>query len=70
MDELCIKYPALSILWTYVYIMSEFKKHPKIKIEMDKEVFYRDFKANISCIGLEPSEYETVIKWFCDTMEY
>jgi len=36
----------------------------------DKNCLYRIFKANISCIGLEPEEYETCIKWFCEVMEY
>ena len=65
MDELCKKYPALTIPVDYIYVLRQFD------LEFgNKEEGYSNFKANISCIGLEPQEYDQVIKWFCDTMRY
>lgn len=65
MEELCKKYPALELPVTHIYCCKSFTA-----FEFKMDVLYKDFKANISCIGLEPEEYETCIKWFCDTMEY
>lgn len=65
MEELCKKYPALCVPADYIYLLSQFK----IEFE-NKDKGYANFKANISCIGLEPEEYDQVIKWFCDTMGY
>lgn len=65
MEELCKKYPALRLPILYIVSCKLL-----VSFEINKESLYTDFKQNISCIGLSPEEYETVIKWVCDTMEY
>jgi len=70
MKELCEKYPALEILEGLVNLLSAMRNSGKFNVTLEKEVFYKQFKANISCIGLNPEEYETCIQWFCEIMEY
>jgi hypothetical protein len=71
MKELCEKYPALCLPFESIVAIKQFTQTGMISMtEGHKDDLYKDFKANISCIGLEPAEYETVIKWFCDTMNY
>ena len=73
MKELLKKYSVINIPYAYVDLFVKVCKKMKTLetvTETDKEFIYKHFKANISCVGLEPEEYETVINWFCDTMEY
>jgi len=68
-DDLCRKYPALQVPMLCVsFYVQEILKRPISPLQ--KHLFYESFKANISCIGLEPEEYETCIRWFCEIMEY
>ena len=64
MEELCKKYPALFSICVCVSAFSE------VATQLGKDNFYAKFKLDLNKVGLEPLEYETVIKWFCDTMEY
>ena len=72
MKELCIKYPSLVIPKMYIDLFTKVKRLDAEKTldENDKSFIYTYFKANISCIGMTPEEYETCIKWFCEVMEY
>lgn len=63
MEELCKKYPKLRSI---KFVVEAFKDNNK----KNKDATYSAFKKDINSIGLDPEEYETVIKWFCDTMEY
>ena len=65
MEDLLKKYPALEFVKFSVNMVSLL-----IFGESNRNLFYKQFKDNISCIGLEPNEYETCLKWFCDTMKY
>ena len=70
--KLIKKYPVLEGLVSYVNRVNNLLQHGIIKgvTETRKSEMYEDFKTKISCIGLEPSEYEFCIRWFCDTMAY
>lgn len=71
MVELIKKHTALRIPTAYVMLVHDLVKNKIMGItEEQRDEMYKDFKATTFCIGLEPEEYETVIKWFCDTMEY
>jgi hypothetical protein len=61
MEELCKKYPKLRSI---KFVVEAFKD------KKNKDATYSAFKKDINSIGLDPEEYETVIKWFCDTMEH
>lgn len=69
MDKLLEKYPALGMPRMAVITLKRVKKVSGMS-PCEISTYYKYFKANISCIGLTPSEYEQCIKWFCDTMEY
>jgi len=70
-ETLCDKYPALRLPTDHIdeIISHAVCANDTISDEY-KERTYRNFKANISCIGLEPEEYEFCIRWFCIAMEY
>lgn len=74
MKELCEKYPALVMAYGYICMLTNIIRKVEADTNLidgnDKNCLYRIFKANISCIGLEPEEYDTCIKWFCEVMEY
>lgn len=65
MDKLLEKYPALVLSYAYLDVI----KTTNLKPEM-KNKLYNSFKITIDCVGLTHDEYETAIKWFCDTMDY
>ena len=65
MEKLIEKHPALGVPYLYTEYVKTLRQGDSLKAK-----HYKYFKLNISCIGLDPSEYEQCIKWFCDTMEY
>jgi hypothetical protein len=75
MKQLCEKYPALVFP---VESIKDFERLSSVgcalwfneRGTLWKEKLYKHYKANISCIGLTPEEYETCIQWFCEIMEY
>ena len=69
MDKLIEKYPALELIIHSINLMVFLDTKPQWSFK-SIDYLYNAFKSNISCIGLKPAEYETCIKWFCDTMEY
>jgi hypothetical protein len=69
MKELCEKYPALVMPKLAVTTLKRIKKVDGMS-PAELVTYYKYFKANISCIGLNPEEYETCINWFCEVMEY
>ena len=71
MEDLVKKHPALIMPFGYIDIVrTAMDKTGLVLTQDDKEYLYKCFKLNINCIGLNPDEYETCIKWFCDTMKY
>lgn len=64
MDKLLEKYPKLQSLNFGVLLLSASETN------LGKDEIYSDYKKALSHIGLDPSEYEQCIKWFCDTMDY
>ena len=69
-ETLCDKYPALCILRNHAELLVCLEDRHIMTMKRHKDEFYKDFKSNIFCIGLEPEEYEFCIRWFCEVMEY